>query len=109
MKHLLTLLMIVYLYVSAPVSSLQFDLDTQGSVTGLVYSKDVAVNRLPNGLLRVVLSRLNQTEFQGRFASVSNEVLAISGVVGARADGSDAHITVTKVSQTQGATVNVEP
>jgi hypothetical protein len=100
--------MAVYLYVSPPVSALQLDLDTQGIVSlAAGIQKDIFVNRLPSGLLRIVIFGLNQDEFEGFFAIASSAVAGITNVVGAKADGSDAHAAVTKLSQIGGVALEV--
>jgi len=101
----------VFLYVDKPVASLQFDLDAAGSVTSTIdpaLQKQVVTNRLPDGKLRVLVYGLNQSVFNGKFASVDSPVSSIKNVVGANPDGTDAGVTVLKVSSPQGVAVEVK-
>lgn len=90
----------VFLFVDKPVATLQFDLESPGQVTlASGIDKQIATNRLANGKLRVIIYSLNQSVFQGRFASVDSEIATITNVVGAKADATDAGCTVIKLSQ----------
>ena len=101
--------MATFLYVSKPVASLQFDLDTQGSITlDPSVQKQASTNRLPDGKLRVIVFGLNITTFTGRFASVSGAINSISNVVAANADGTVSNAAVSKLSPPKGVKVVVK-
>lgn len=91
--------MTTWLYVDRAVASLQMDLDTAGNLTLLVTGKQAAVNRLPSGLLRVLIYSMDLTTFSGRFAEVDAAVTGISGVTGANPDGTDGGAGVTSLGQ----------
>lgn len=97
--------MITHLYVDTLVSTLQVDLDTDGDVLPAPdIPKDVSASRI-GSTLRVVVFRMNADEFSGLFAIVNARVRGISGVVGARADASDAGARVLKLSQIAAADI----
>jgi hypothetical protein len=81
-----------HLFVDRPVCSLQADLDTTGTVTisPRLTAKSVVTNRLPSGLLRVLIYGMTLDTFQGWWAWADAEVGTISNVVGATAEGEDA-------------------
>lgn len=99
-----------FLYVSKPVASLQFDLDTAGSfkLDPALQSKQVVTNRLPDGKLRVIIFGLNQDTFSGKCGSVDKPVNTITNVTGANPDGSDAGATLSKMSTPQRVTVTIK-
>jgi hypothetical protein len=100
-----------FLYVDKPVSTLQFDLDTEGTVTSVVApsaQKSLSTNRLPDGKLRVLIFGLNQNTFSGRIATVDKSVNSITNVTGATPDGTDANAHVTKISGVKGVVVSIK-
>jgi hypothetical protein len=102
--------MAVFLYVSKTVASLQFDLETVGSVTlEPTIQKQMVSNRLPDGKLRVIIFSLSQVEFIGKFASVDSAVTLISNVVGADKDGiATGALVTTAASPSKPQSVNIE-
>jgi hypothetical protein len=96
------LMAIVFLYCDQPVASLQFDLETGGTVTLQSTVQKQIVTAPVNGKIRVIIYGLNQVVFRGRFAQVSGPVAGISGVVGASVDGTQVDVKVTKVSPARG-------
>ena len=97
------------LSVDVPVSSLQFDMDSNGTVTlepSVAASKSVATAPVGN-ITRVVIFGVNQTEFSGKFAMVSAPIASISNVTGAKGDGTNANASVVKLSQVQGVNVQI--
>ena len=92
--------MITSLYVSPAVSMLQFDLDTDGEFTfNSQIPKQALTNRLPGGLLRVLILGIDQSVFSGFVGMVSDSVRSIGEVVGSNPDASDAHAIMGKISQ----------
>jgi hypothetical protein len=99
--------MIVNLYVDVPVSSLQFDLETDGDIVlapGI--PKDAITNRIGK-ILKVIVFRMNIGEFSGLFAAVNTKVAGISNVEGAKADATDAGANVLMLSQIAAADISV--
>lgn len=89
------------LYVTPDVASLQFDLDTAGTVTlisSVAATKTLSTN-LIGSLTRVLIFGMTSDEFSGLFATVSDVVASVSGTVGARADATDASAVVYSVEQ----------
>jgi hypothetical protein len=101
----------VFLYVDKPVSTLQFDLDTPESSTitlSGVTDKQIMTNRV-GGKLRVVIFGLNQSTFQGRFATVGNgKITGISGVVGSKPDATNAGANILILHQPEGLNVTIK-
>jgi len=102
-----------YLFVEPPVSSLQFDLNIGAganilSVLPPSLQKSLETNRLPNGLLRVLVFGLNQAVFGGMFATSDTPINSVSDIVGSLPDGSNANANVGWVSQPQGVTFSVD-
>lgn len=104
-KISLLLAAIIFLFVDKPVSTLQMDIDTAGDITGLVADKDFTTNRLPDGKLRVVIWRLNRTEFTGRFASISMTVRGITNVVGADKDANAVQVRIATLGGVNNLTI----
>ena len=102
-------LMMVFLYVDKPVASLQFDLDTTGTVA-LVDTVQKQIAQAPvNGKVRVIIYGLNQAVFQGKFATVNAQVSSVSNVVGAALDGSPVSVTVKTLSPPGQVRVEISP
>jgi len=91
--------MATFLYVSGPVASLQFDIDASSTVQLEQNIHKAIATAQVDGKTRVVSFSLDSTEFSGKFAVVTGKVHSITNVIGARADGSDAHASVTKLSK----------
>ena len=90
--------MMVFLYVDKPVASLQFDLDTTGTVA-LVDTVQKQIAQAPvNGKVRVIIYGLNQVSFQGKFATVDSRVSGVFNVVGAGLDGLPVPVTIRTLS-----------
>lgn len=92
------LLATVFLFCDQPVASLQFDVDTIGTVSleaGI--QKQIATAPVA-GKIRVIIYGLNQSTFSGRFAIVSGPVNGISGVVAAAPDGTAVTVTLSKIA-----------
>lgn len=86
-----------FLYVDGPVSTLQFDVDTEGELTSAIdpaAAKLFQSNRLSATRLRVVIFGLNVTTFVGKIAEAPKPVLGILNVVGANPDASAAAVNV---------------
>lgn len=90
----------VFLFVDKPVASLQFDLDTQGSISldPSVSTKQLVANRLSDGKLRVVIFGLNQSVFSGKFATGTAPIKSITSVIGSTPDGSNAGVAMQSLS-----------
>jgi hypothetical protein len=102
-------LMATFLYVSPPVSTLQFDIDPGVSVQiDPSVHKSLSTNQV-NGKTRVLIFALDTVEFSGRFATVSGSVTSITNVVGAKGDSTDAHAKVTKLSKIKSVLLKVLP
>jgi hypothetical protein len=81
--------------------------ETAGKITlapGI--SKDL-VSSPVDGAQRVIIFAMNQSEFEGLFAIVNSSVGAISGVVGAKADATNAFAVVGKLSQPQKPNITI--
>jgi hypothetical protein len=96
-----------FLYVNTPVASLQFDVETEGTITlDPSVQKQSVTNRLPNGKLRVIIFGLNQVVFSGKFATTDKPVIGVSNVVGSKLDGTNAGAMVSKISPPTGIKVS---
>ena len=98
-----------YLFVSGPVASLQFDLETDGDIVlapSVAAIKDVQTNRIGRTLI-VLVFRLNLEEFSGFFGIVDAPIDSISMVVGATAEAANADVTVGKISQISAKQIDV--
>ena len=101
--------MITALYVSPSVSMLQLDLDTAGEfIFNSQIPKQALTNRLPGGLLRVLIFGLDQSVFSGFIGTVNNSVRGISEVVGSNPDATDAHAAIGKLSQIPVAGITLQ-
>jgi|WetSurMetagenome_2_1015567.scaffolds.fasta_scaffold225275_2 hypothetical protein len=84
------------LYVSKPVSSLQVDINTTGTVTLVLdpsYDKQLDTESV-DGVLRIIVEGYNENTFVGLFATVDAPILSIGNIVTADADGLDAEANI---------------
>jgi hypothetical protein len=96
---------VAYLFVDRPVASLQLDLQTAGQAISMLEAglgKFFSTGRQADGKLRIIVFGMNQETFSGKFASVDAAVTAISGVIGANPDASDAGAKVVMLSKPTG-------
>jgi uncharacterized Zn-binding protein involved in type VI secretion len=92
-------ILIVFLYVSRPVASLQFDLSGAAQVTLApeIKDKQLACAPVRQGQ-RCIIYGLNQTQINGKIATVSGAIPGISGIVGSSPDGIQVPVTVTAIA-----------
>ena len=98
-----------WLYVDRPVCSLQCDLTIPdaGTVTIApgISNKSLVSNRLPSGVVRVIVYGLTLDTFSGFWGWVDGDVTRVSGVVTATADGTDAGARITEIGQVSGVRI----
>lgn len=105
--YLMLFIGITVLLVDKPISSLQCDLETSGTVHSTIsIDKQLVSIRMPNGHLRVIIYGINRLVFSGKFAEIDAAVLGISGIIGSTQDAMDAKAVVTALGSPSQLRIN---